>query len=1228
MESPGAGRPRRRWARVLAGVFLAFVGVLALVLLAGVLALHHLDSPWLKQRVVSRVETATGLKVDYQVAHVALLSGLRLEGLVVRTPPPFQDVAPELLRVGTLEVHWSPGALLSGTPRVEKVAVRDVALAWVADEAGPTSLSGVMGPPAPEPPPVTAPLGASQQLAALLASAPPFGTVEVSGVSLSYVHVRKGELVERWSLRGLAMAVEAKQQDGGWEVFASAGQRGAPLPLEVSREGPALPSALARLELALSAEAGAADARVRVDVDVAQQTFEPRLAVRSLLHGSATAKFDGEQRHTTVELERTQLTDSAEVQAQVVLPDAADAPPVLTKALAEVDLGRLLQTVPADLRPFSLERGKVHLDASEVTLSAMPQLGAQGRLGLDVDVSALELARDALRVTLGGGRISLVATPDAQTGLAARIAFALHGLDVGGPVTLLAPKVSGELTGQQLRPDLSSPIRVSGDAALSAKVDALDVRAAGLRATAERLGFQLQAALEGQPPFALKADVPVGSLQVLTADGHEVLKGPVHLKLDASDVFPQPENPKLSWGRARMKLDVGEMHASLEATKRSDDVAYILAVQTPDLVPARPFLPDSIAARIPWQHLGLDLSSTGRLTALFSASPRVEHRTELRMQRPGWDDVSASSAAMVLRSKGDAWRHQGDLDLQVQELRVGGKDLGPQHQTLTLEVDRRRPSLRLGLTSQTGPKLALDAALAFDRKARALRCDVTGNLEPGAAMAPLLAKAQVPAELDASRLALKVDLHGTLLGVLTDITADGAVRLTPAPQRTGGFDGKATVDARGIRWRKDVQSLNIPALQWQVESRVDGPRRTVHSNLTAEKLSVGMYDRRLSFAGVSSDTTAHFTEAWEADTSEVKQLLKVQSLEQKPALPYPVQDLEGSFSARRRPDGVIHVPDLQLSNAGTGTQLKVEGRLDLGDHRRRLAVRGELEQDLSKLARPGVIESSGKASVDFRVASTDLKVFRTVSSFLLQGVNVSLPASGIEVEALDGNVPVTENVELTPDGVRLLSDIDVNPYSMLRFADQHPLLSRSGFMSAGRISTPYLTLSPVAGNLAISQSVFSMSQLEMGVRGGHVTGQCTLDWKGKHSTLEAHVRATGVQSSRGEPFDGNAAVVISGKDRSVNGRAEILRIGNRHLLDLLDLEDPHHADPATNRVRYALGLGYPEHVRVSFNHGFGRLSITMGGLARLLSIDEIRGIPMGPIIDRAIDSMYLPEAMP
>jgi hypothetical protein len=117
------------------------------------------------------------------------------------------------------------------------------------------------------------------------------------------------------------------------------------------------------------------------------------------------------------------------------------------------------------------------------------------------------------------------------------------------------------------------------------------------------------------------------------------------------------------------------------------------------------------------------------------------------------------------------------------------------------------------------------------------------------------------------------------------------------------------------------------------------------------------------------------------------------------------------------------------------------------------------------------------------------------------------------------------------------------------------------------------------------------------------------------------VRANGVQSSHGEPFDGNIAVAISLADRTIDGRAEILRIGVRHLLDLLDLQDPLHVDPAMNRIRGALRFGYPDNLRLVFDHGFASAHLELGGLARLVSIGELRGIPMGPIVDRMIAHM-------
>jgi hypothetical protein len=235
-----------------------------------------------------------------------------------------------------------------------------------------------------------------------------------------------------------------------------------------------------------------------------------------------------------------------------------------------------------------------------------------------------------------------------------------------------------------------------------------------------------------------------------------------------------------------------------------------------------------------------------------------------------------------------------------------------------------------------------------------------------------------------------------------------------------------------------------------------------------------------------------------------------------------------------------------------------------------------------------------------------------------EGVHLRLPAAGIAIERLEGEVPVFADFALRAGRTVLLRQSGVNPYPALRFADQHPLLTRQSFISAARLETPVFSAAPLAGNVKVEQNLVSVSQLEMGVRGGKVTGSCLLDWNGPRTTLEARVRATGVQSSGGEPFDGNAAVVLSAADRSLEGRAEILRIGRRHLLDLLDLQDPHRTNAAANRVRHALSLGYPDRVRVTFAHGFASARVTFGGLARLVRLEDLRGIPTGPLVDRAL----------
>src|SRR4051794_33220571 len=88
-----------RWGRrALAGITVA---LLSIVLAMGGL-LWGLDGPWVKPRLRALVRAQAGIDVDYGATQVHLLSGLRINDLVVRAPAP--TAAPDLARVRTLAV--------------------------------------------------------------------------------------------------------------------------------------------------------------------------------------------------------------------------------------------------------------------------------------------------------------------------------------------------------------------------------------------------------------------------------------------------------------------------------------------------------------------------------------------------------------------------------------------------------------------------------------------------------------------------------------------------------------------------------------------------------------------------------------------------------------------------------------------------------------------------------------------------------------------------------------------------------------------------------------------------------------------------------------------------------------------------------------------------------------------------------------------------------------------
>ena len=156
--------------------------------------------------------------------------------------------------------------------------------------------------------------------------------------------------------------------------------------------------------------------------------------------------------------------------------------------------------------------------------------------------------------------------------------------------------------------------------------------------------------------------------------------------------------------------------------------------------------------------------------------------------------------------------------------------------------------------------------------------------------------------------------------------------------------------------------------------------------------------------------------------------------------------------------------------------------------------------------------------------------------------------------------------------------------------------------------------------MRLDRDVLAVDQLEMNALGGKITGQTTIEVRGPDTRIAFRGKVTGVRPSSGKAsgdrLDANAAVTIVPYKLGLEGRVEIVQIGRAHLLDLLDLWDPYHADVSANRVRLGLKFGYPKQVRLKFLHGFASLAVELGGIASVVRIDEIQGIPIGPALAR------------
>jgi hypothetical protein len=1277
MSSPPLAKPPRRRPHIVRRVAGWIVLGLCLLVLGFLLLLRSLDTDIIKRRIEGLVQIGGGLDVDYSSATADILSGLTLRQLTVTSPPQYRPVAPYLLKAGVLRLGWS---LFGGGPTVQRLAARDLEVTIVIDEAGHSSLDPLLGsssPPSAPPPP-------GGRLADLLASLPDFENLSLQHINVTVLQTVNGKVVATTRLTGLDLRAQSTGARAERRVELALGQKLRPLELGGSYQHDAT-TATAAGQLWVEANLDARAASVRGELTASRQSLSAAWPAHGvLLAVDATARADQERLH--LELTHGELLFGA-LAARATVELAPGRARVLA-ADGTANLVHLQHLLPG--KPLALREGHLRYDIAGLELGGTPRLDEHGRLevsgriaGLRLQAAQQHLELEALHLDIKGrpapggglhlsgtlpvGSTLLVAgarrlelpraeatleatlTPHAPNGNRIEVRTRLDGLSLVEPGhTVRAGKGELQLRLSELRLDTLAPLRSSAAVAITTTLSTLETRTPAATVRGSDLGLRASGQLVDGAPTAFELELPVGRLEVADATGAALLPAaPAQLKARLGRLHLDDALPLRSSGTGHLEVALGTLALALDVRKQPEGADFEITLDAPRTSLLTAFAPASWA--LPGAKMKLQLAASGRIDHL-DGIPHLRHHGTIKLEHPSVtisDQVlAASDLELAIDSNGSLVQHELSLSLRPRALALEDEQLGDGQLNAHLRWDARRPRLELELTGEGRalPSGQLRVTAELDR-ARVLNYRVDGDFGHLAALTPLL-PASLSDEhwLDLSNLGVHLASHGQLAGLFSAVDRRGIPSVAAQPlyavhgedQFEIGLQHVHYVDVAGVE-------LSVPAATLDVQLRSEGEHRHAEAQLRIPRATMRARGEKLDLF----DLHDHLTVSADGDPVsapfDANHQLALARLEQSWAPLYPVGGLQLSTHARRLEDGTLELDDFRFDNQAGGTHLQASGALVLarvvGSRRpaasaappgfSSLGLSLAVEQRLDRLTDPsGRFRGAGTVNLQAELASGDLRRFHVASQLRFANASVVLPARHVQIDELDGTVPVVEDIVWRRGAFAVLPAHESNAYPQLRFSDQHPFLSSSGALRARRLRFGELTIDELAGNLRIARNLLAIDQLDAQLRGGRLAGQCLVDWRGRDSTVQLRMRATGIEATHGgarERFDGNAALTFSAAERNLDGRIEILRIGRHHLYDLLDEYDPHHKDVATNRVRSALGLGYPDRVHLSFDRGFVSMAVSFGGLGRLVRVDEVRGIATGPLVQRYLDPLF-PEA--
>jgi hypothetical protein len=856
--------------------------------------------------------------------------------------------------------------------------------------------------------------------------------------------------------------------------------------------------------------------------------------------------------------------------------------------------------------------------ATQAGLEATAQSGPQGtqvRMRMPMRELAATVAAGSVR--LAGWQARLDASGPAVLGAGVPKAgdFKLDaGLDIHG-IEAAADGVAGALSDVTLllkTPGLhaqwTEPWQVGGSMSLEAKAASARVGGGqalrGLRAWAEIEKFHVDPRAPGQATAVLRAGLQGGG----------------------------------SEAKARLDRTADRLDWQVDATGQA----------LGELLAALP-LPPELRSLAEWGRLGFAVRSQGQAKTPGGQLGAVKQDTTVEVRqlwtRQAGLPVGFPQATLRLQSEGVGLDQELQVTGTVASPRVG-RWTGAARNDVVARVRYQPAAGKVEasgkLSSPSGPNLGFDLK-AVTGRGDALDYTLSADANALAGLLRMLpADTRDAAGLDARKLTAKVTASGSLPG--------GAALLRGGAGAQVGAKGthRVALDVRGLRVEQPGVQVDLPGLQVDVDASLGPAGVAATVRVAAEELRVDagalhaeLWSLRQTLA-VSGPRTDGLGDLRITGDGKVRKLV------QNAATQWPPGELLWRFKARAEDLAALRLESLEFEQPGAGVRVDLQGGVDLvptarartveqdrspatGQDvasdaalepvpgRQSIALTGTLDLDIARLGEATrLLAGTGHIRVPFQLESGDLSVFRLTAAVQFDGVDLAVNQGRTKIEGVRGDLPLVEDFVMGGvERVRLLGGGRTNAWSRWRYQDHQPFLTGAHYLGIRRVQHMGLVLGPLAGNARVDRNVLHLDQLEVSALQGQVTGQCIIDVDGRDTKVMFRGNGTGLKvPGHDERLDLHAAMTLLPGRMAVAGRMQLLRAGRSHLLMLLDLWDPYREDTRANQARMALQLGHPRQASMTFQNGFMDMSVELGGAAGIVSIDEIRGIPLGPMMQK------------